>query len=40
MDTCDVIVIGTGTAGQTAAFNLAARGFRVAIIENSAYVGY
>lgn len=31
----DVIVIGTGTAGQTAAFDLAAKGYRVAIAENS-----
>ncbi|HKL00693.1 MAG TPA: NAD(P)/FAD-dependent oxidoreductase [Desulfotignum sp.] len=31
----DVIVIGTGTAGQTAAFDLAEEGFRVAIAENS-----
>lgn len=31
----DVIVIGTGTAGQTAAFDLAAAGYNVAIIENS-----
>ena len=26
----------TGTAGQAAAFNLAAKGYKVAIIENSA----
>ena len=35
----DVIVIGTGTAGQTAAFDLAAEGYTVAIIENSATPG-
>lgn len=35
MDKFDVIVIGTGTAGQTAAFDLAAEGYRVAIIEDS-----
>jgi glutathione reductase (NADPH) len=35
MEKFDVIVIGTGTAGQTAAFDLAAEGFRVAIAENS-----
>ncbi len=35
METFDVIVIGTGTAGQTAAFDLAADGYRVAIAENS-----
>lgn len=35
MDTFDVIVIGTGTSGQTAAFELAAEGFKVAIAENS-----
>lgn len=39
MDTFDVIVIGTGTAGQTAAFDLVAQGFQVAIIENSATPG-
>ena len=31
----DIIVIGTGTAGQTAAFDLAAEGYNVAIIECS-----
>lgn len=35
MDTFNVIIIGTGTAGQTAAFRLAAEGYTVAIIENS-----
>lgn len=35
METFDVIVIGTGTAGQTAAHDLAAEGYRVAIAENS-----
>jgi glutathione reductase (NADPH) len=35
METFDVIVIGTGTAGQTAAYDLAAEGFRVAVAENS-----
>ena len=35
MEKFDVIVIGTGTAGQTAAFDLAAEGLRVAIAENS-----
>ena len=35
MDTFDVIVIGTGTAGQTAAFDLAAEGYNVAIAEDS-----
>lgn len=39
MDTFDVIVIGTGTAGQTAATDLAAQGLRVAIIENSVTPG-
>ena len=39
MDTFDIIVIGTGTAGQTAAFNLAAQGFSVAIIENTSTPG-
>lgn len=35
MEKFDVIVIGTGTAGQTAAYDLAAKGYRVAIAENS-----
>ncbi len=39
METFDVIVIGTGTAGQTAAFDLVEQGFRVAIIENSTTPG-
>ncbi|TKB28350.1 NAD(P)/FAD-dependent oxidoreductase [Desulfopila sp. IMCC35006] len=39
MDTFDVIVLGTGTAGQNAALDLAVEGFRVAIIENSATPG-
>jgi glutathione reductase (NADPH) len=35
MEKFDVIVIGTGTAGQTAAYDLAAEGLDVAIAENS-----
>ena len=35
MDRFDVIIIGTGTAGQTAAFDLAAEDYRVAIVEGS-----
>ena len=35
MDTFDVIIVGTGTAGQTAAFDLAAQGLKAAIIECS-----
>lgn len=35
MDRFDAVIIGTGTAGQTAAFKLAAKGYTVAIIENS-----
>ncbi len=35
----NVIVIGTGTAGQTAAFDLAAEGYNVAIIESSSTSG-
>jgi glutathione reductase (NADPH) len=31
----DVIIIGTGTAGQTAAFDLAAEGYNIAIIEST-----
>ena len=39
MDRFDVIIIGAGTAGQTAAFDLAAQDYRVAIIEGSASPG-
>jgi len=35
MKNFDAIIIGTGTAGQTAAFDLAAEDYNVAIIENS-----
>ncbi len=35
MEKFDVIVIGSGTAGQTAAFDLAGEGYRVAVAENS-----
>ncbi|RZW20127.1 MAG: NAD(P)/FAD-dependent oxidoreductase, partial [Desulfobulbaceae bacterium] len=35
MHTFDVVVIGTGTGGQTAAMELAAEGFRVAVVEQS-----
>ncbi|MEE4166831.1 MAG: NAD(P)/FAD-dependent oxidoreductase, partial [Desulfocapsaceae bacterium] len=35
MNTFDVIIIGTGTAGQTAALDLAAEEYNVAIIEGS-----
>ncbi len=35
MEKFDVIIIGTGTAGQTAAFDLATEGYNTAIIENS-----
>ena len=35
MHTFDVVVIGSGTAGQTAAMELAAEGFRVAVVEQS-----
>ena len=31
----DVVVIGTGTAGQTAAYELNARGLKVAVVEKS-----
>ena len=39
MKTFDVVVIGTGTAGQTAAFDLAAEGYNVAIVESSSTPG-
>jgi glutathione reductase (NADPH) len=39
MDNFDVLVIGTGTAGQTAAYELIAEGYRVAIAESSATPG-
>ncbi len=35
MRTFDVVVIGTGTAGQTAAMELAAEGLKVAVVEQS-----
>ena len=35
MDNLDVLVIGTGTAGQSAAYDLAEAGYRVAIVEKS-----
>jgi glutathione reductase (NADPH) len=35
MEKFDVIIIGTGTAGQTAAFDLAAEGYNIAIIEST-----
>ena len=35
MHTYDVVVIGTGTAGQTAATELAVEGFNVAVVEQS-----
>ncbi len=35
MEQFDIMIIGTGTAGQTAAFDLAAKGYRVAVAENS-----
>ncbi len=39
MDRFDVIIIGTGTAGQSAAFELAAEGYSVAIVESSSTPG-
>ncbi len=39
MDSFDVIVIGTGTSGQTAALELAAEGLSVAVIEGSGTPG-
>ncbi len=39
MDRFDVIVIGAGTAGQTAAFDLAVEDYRVAIVGGSASPG-
>lgn len=39
MKTYDVVVIGTGTAGQTAAFELSEHGCRVAVIEQSTEPG-
>jgi glutathione reductase (NADPH) len=35
MEKFDVIIIGTGTAGQTAAFDLAAEGYNIAIVEST-----
>ncbi len=39
MDKYDVIIIGTGTAGQSAALELAAEGYSVAIVESSSTPG-
>lgn len=39
MDRFDVIIIGTGTAGQSAAFELAAEDYSVAIVESSSTPG-
>ena len=39
MDNFDALIIGTGTAGQTAAYELAAEGYRVAIAESSSTPG-
>ncbi len=38
-DTYDVLVVGTGTAGQTAAYALNQKGLKVAIVEHSRYAG-
>ena len=35
MKTYDVVVVGTGTAGQTAAFEISYHGYSVAVIEQS-----
>jgi glutathione reductase (NADPH) len=35
MDAYDVIIVGSGTSGQTAAFDLNAKGVRVAVVEKS-----
>jgi glutathione reductase (NADPH) len=35
MKKCDVVVIGSGTAGQTAAFKLNDRGLKVAVVEGA-----
>jgi glutathione reductase (NADPH) len=39
MKELDVLIIGAGTAGQTAAFDLVAEGYRVAVVEKSAKPG-
>lgn len=39
MKTYDVVVIGTGTAGQTAAFEISDHGYTVAVIEQSSEPG-
>ena len=39
MKTYDVVVIGTGTAGQTAAFEISENGYNVAVIEQSSEPG-
>ncbi|UCE51914.1 MAG: NAD(P)/FAD-dependent oxidoreductase [Desulfobacterales bacterium] len=35
MDTYDVVIVGSGTSGQTAAFELNEKGLRVAVVEKS-----
>ena len=35
MDSYDVVIVGSGTAGQTAAFDLNEKGVKVAVVENS-----
>ena len=35
MDAYDVVIVGSGTSGQTAAFDLNEKGLRVAVVENS-----
>ena len=39
MQTYDVIVIGSGTGGQTAAYDLKDAGLNVALVENSGQPG-
>jgi glutathione reductase (NADPH) len=35
MDAYDVVIVGSGTSGQTAAFDLNEKGLRVAVVEKS-----
>jgi len=36
-ETCDVLVVGAGPAGSTAAFILAGRGLRVALLDGCVF---
>lgn len=39
MTETDIVIIGAGTAGQTAAYDLIAEGYRVTVVEKSSQPG-